>query len=202
MQKEAQRNRVSRRQIVHDVIRPHISPGDVVVDYGCGPGYMAVEAALFAKCVIACDVSEGALACARVLNGAPNIRYVNVIRASEYEGVADLAYSFAVAQHLRDAVLSEALRTVHHMLRPGGRLLMHVVINGVGWKSEADWLGDTSLRGRVKLRCGLDCFSRSPERMLSLAEGAGFSHCRFLPLAGLTSVHDDVAHQHLLYCQA
>jgi SAM-dependent methyltransferase len=202
VEKEARRNMICRGQIVRDVIRPHISASNVVVDYGCGPGYMAVEAARFAKRVIACDVSEGVLACARVLNGASNIQYVNVSWTSQNRGVADLAYSFAVALHLRDSVLSEMLRAIHRVMRPGGRLLLHAVVNAVGLKTEAEWVGDRSFRGRLNLRYALNCFSRSPEQVVSLAEGAGFSHCQLLPLANLTSVDDYAAKQHLLTCLA
>jgi SAM-dependent methyltransferase len=197
---EAERNFRSRAQIANDIIRPHVAPADTVVDFGCGPGYMAWHVSRFVKRVLACDISDGALACARALNWAANIDYVNARRLADQPECADLIYSFAVAQHVRDAVLGEILSTMHRILRPGGILLMHVVVNGSGWRTESEWVTDASAYGRLRLKYGLNCFSRTPEQILGLAERSGFADCQLLPLANLTQVEDDVAGQHLLSC--
>jgi SAM-dependent methyltransferase len=202
--KEADRNFRSRARLAEDVIRPHVAPTDTVIDYGCGPGYMAMHISRFARRVIACDISEGTLACARVLNGAANIDYINVRhlgRLDHRQSCADLIYSFATAQHLRDAALQEILRTMYGLLRPGGILLMHVVLNGNGWKEESDWARDASTRGRLRLRYGLNCFSRASEQVLGFARTAGFAECQLLPMASLTRERD-LAGQHLLLCRA
>jgi SAM-dependent methyltransferase len=198
--KEARRNASSRSRIADEVIRPYVGPTDSVVDYGCGPGYMAFRVARFAKRVIGCDISEGTLTCARVLNSAENIDYINSRQLAGQHRIANLVYSFAVAQHVRDSVLSEILRAIRRILCPGGILLMHIVVNGAGWKSESESLNDKSLRGRIRLKYGLNCFSRSPDQVLTLAQGAGFSDCRLMPMAQITRVDDDVARQHLLSC--
>jgi SAM-dependent methyltransferase len=185
-----------------EVIRPYVSSTDTVVDYGCGPGYAAFHVARMARRVIACDISDGALASARVLNSAGNIEYVNARELANRQHIADLVYSFALAQHVKDAVLSEILRTIHRLLRPKGALLMHVVINADGWRSESESANDRSLRGRLRLKYGLNCFSRSPGEVLGLAQEAGFAGCQLLSMAGITRVDDDVAGQHLLLCRA
>ncbi len=200
VRKEASRNSSSRSQLAEEIIRPYISSTDTVVDYGCGAGYMAFHTARFAKRVIGCDISDGALACARVLNSADNVEYVNPRPLANRERIADLVYSFAMAQHVADAVLSEILRTIHRILRPQGNLLMHIVVNGKGWRSESESVNDKSIRGRLRLKYGLNCFSRSPEQVLGLAQGAGFNGCKLLPMAQFTRLDDDVARQHLLLC--
>jgi len=200
IRREARRNSSSRSQLVDEIIRPYISPADTVVDYGCGAGYMAFHMARFARRVIGCDISDGALACARVLNGAQNIEYLNPRQLAEQQPTADLVYSIAMAQHMMDSALSEILRFIRRLLRPRGTLLMHVVVNGQGWRSESESVNDKSLRGRLRLKCGLNCFSRSPDQVLGLARDAGFSGCRLMPMAQITQVDDDVARQHLLLC--
>lgn len=201
VQAEAARNASSRCRIVEQVIRPYLRQTYTAVDYGCGPGYMAVCAAHFAKSVIACDISAGALACAQALNAARNVEYASPRRLAERAGFADVAYSFALAQHLTDAALSEVLLGIRRMLRAGGVLLMHVVICGEGgWKSEAEWISDRTMRGRLALKFGLNCFTRSPSQILDLAWKAGFADPELLPMGKFTDVDDDVARQHLLRC--
>jgi SAM-dependent methyltransferase len=170
------------------------------VDYGCGPGYAAFHVARLAKRVIGCDISDGALACARVLNSADNIEYVTPRDLANRQRVADLVYSFALAQHVTDAVLSEILRAIHRLLRAKGTLLMHIVVNADGWRSESELVNDQSLAGRLRLKYGLNCFSRSPDQVLGLAKEAGFVDGELLSMARITRVDDDVAAQHLLLC--
>ncbi len=199
IKREHQRNRESRRQLFEEVVLPHVRAEHTVLDYGCGPGYLAAATAKVVHQVVGCDISAGALACARTLNPGVNIRYVDVTTDGWSSGImADVAYSFAVAQHVRDTVLQQILRTVREMLKPGGLLLMHVIIDAPGWRSEADWLGDNSMVGRVKLKYGLNCFSRTADQVIGLAETAGFHGCQIKPMSEFTFVDDDIAREHIL----
>ncbi|HEX4832223.1 MAG TPA: class I SAM-dependent methyltransferase [Trebonia sp.] len=151
---EADRNRRSRQVLCDELIAPLLPPGARVVDYGCGPGYLAAAVARRAGRVDAVDISRGVLACARALNGARNIAYQT---PGDYrpDGAADLAYSFAVAQHLRTEALTGMLRLLAAALRPGGILLVHFAMAGeLGYRTEGQSLADGSLAGRAKLRYG------------------------------------------------
>jgi SAM-dependent methyltransferase len=197
---EDARSRQSRRILADDLIAPLLAPGALVVDYGCGPGYLAAAVARHAAHVAAVDISPGALACARVLNGRINITYQtpDQFRAS---GVpVDLAYSFAVAQHLRTTVLSSALATLARALRPGGTLLLHFAVPGeCGYRTERQWLSDDSPAGRARLRYGLNCFGRSAAEMASLVTRCGFGEVATEPLGGRVTIDgDDLADQYLL----
>ena len=72
---EAERNRRSRQILADELIVPHQTAGARLLDYGCGPGYLAAAVARQAGHVDAVDISRGVLACARALNGAPNITF-------------------------------------------------------------------------------------------------------------------------------
>src|SRR4029079_16537731 len=95
---------VESRQHIYDlVVKPHLNPGDMVMDYGCGPGFLSRAIAPNVRRVYSCDISDGALACARVLNSAPKLEYV--VADSEGlsripDGGVDLVVSFALVQHL------------------------------------------------------------------------------------------------------
>ena len=104
---EDARNRRSRQILAETLIAPHLTPTARVLDYGCGPGYLAAAVAREAAHVDAVDISRGALACARVLNGRPNVTYRTPEEFRAAGGQVDLAYSFAVVQHLRTVVLEQ-----------------------------------------------------------------------------------------------
>jgi SAM-dependent methyltransferase len=149
--------------------------------------------------VDAVDISRGVLACARVLNGRPNITYQTPDEFRAGGGRVDLAYSFAVVQHLRTAAAERALRLLAAALRPGGLLLLHFAVPGEVWRTEAQWLADGSLAGRARLRYGLNCFGRSTAEMVDLATRHGFTEAVARPLSGTISVPgDDIPGQHLL----
>jgi ArsR family transcriptional regulator len=98
-----------------------------VVDIGCGDGYLAIEAASWARQVIAVDRSAAVLARARGLAGRRRVRNV-VWKRGEMEQLplaaesVDVALLSQVLHHAEDpaAVLVEASR----VLRPGGRILV------------------------------------------------------------------------------
>lgn len=198
---EAERNRVTREQIVNDVIAPHLRHDYRILDYGCGPGYMARAASKLVRQVDGVDISEGALACARILNPRANICYFNV-ESDDFrnvpDGTYDLAYSFAVVQHVTDAMCAQILRTIALKLKPGAPLLLHLVLDDARWRTEEEWRRDATLRGRLRFRYGLRCFRRTADQVKKLLLETGFAELAVDPIRTKSSVVDDVAAQHLV----
>ena len=195
------RNRKSRQSLADQLIAPHLTPESRVLDYGCGPGYLASAVAGQSAQVHAVDISRGVLACARALNGAPNITFSTPDEFRATGTRVDLAYSFAVIQHLRTEVLADVLGRLAEAVRPGGTLLLHFAVpDEVQWRTEEDWRADGSLANRAKLRYALNCFGRSAGEMSGLVAGSGFTDVTVRPLSGNVTVpgDTDIPHQHLL----
>jgi SAM-dependent methyltransferase len=141
------------------------------------------------------------LACARAINGAPNISYLRPGQLGPEPGQIDLAYSFAVIQHLGTEVLEQVLSLLAGAVRPDGVLLLHFAVpDQVQWRTEGQWRSDPSLATRAKLRYGLNCFGRSVAEMTDLVARNGFTDVTVRPLSGSITVpcDDDVLDQHLL----
>ncbi|MHB1593662.1 MAG: class I SAM-dependent methyltransferase [Streptosporangiaceae bacterium] len=173
---ETERNRRSREILAETFVGPHLTPLARVLDYGCGPGYMARALAEFAHHVDTVDISRGVLECAKVLNERSNMTYMRPDEL-DVKPKADLAYSFAVAQHLSTDALVRMLRRLADQIRSGVILLLHFGVPGQqGWRTESDVEG-ASFAGR-----------------------SGFSDIVIRPLRGTLSVpgDDDIANQHLL----
>lgn len=202
IRREAERNRQSRRALADSLVIPYLTRADHVLDYGCGPGYMAYAVAGMVEHVDAVDISRGVLACAKALNSRSNISYLMPGEFTRCEGTVDLAYSFAVVQHLETQMLADMVSMLARKIRPDGILLLHFAIPGGhgGWRTEAQWTADESLVGRAKLRYGLNCFGRSADEMAALVSNAGFVDVVIRPLAGSLTVpgDDDITKQHLL----
>ena len=192
----------SRRKIYDQILEGRLKPDDVVLDYGCGPGFLAKTVAQHVSKIYACDISAGALACARVLNSAPNLEYVMAdpsgIAAIPDAGV-DVIYSFAVVQHVSDEIYKIVLENCRQKLKPGGSLILHIQLIGDGWRTEKEWKGDTSLKGKIKYKYGLHCFARPESVHRESAELSGFTDIRIESVAELVEEHfDDICSQHLL----
>lgn len=198
---ENDRNRESRQALVDAIIAPYMSEAAQVIDYGCGPGYMAHAVAERVDHVDAVDISRGVLACAKVLNGRANISYLTPEELWRAASMADLAYSFAVVQHLRTEALVGALGLLADKIRHGGILLLHFAVpSQEGWRTQADWEADQSIACRTKLRYGLNCFGRSAQEMKALVSANGFADITVQSLDGSITLpaDDDIAGQHLL----
>ena len=195
---EDARNRRTRQLLADSVIAPHLTAGTRVLDYGCGPGYLAAAVATHAGHVDAVDISRGVLACARTLNGRPNVTYRTPDEFRANGGQVDVAYSFAVVQHLRTEVLEDVLSRVAAALRPGGLLLLHFATTDNGYRTEDQWLADRSMAGRVRLRYGLNCFARTPADMTARLSRFGFTVDQVGPLSAVLSGPDDISDQLLL----
>lgn len=143
----------------------HLLPPLRVADIGCGEGYLAIEAAKFARRVVAIDRSAPVLARARQLavrRGASNIvwRRGDIEKLPLRNGAVDVALLSQALHHAADPgrALAEAARVVV----PGGRVLvLDLRRHGERWTRER--LGDrwpgfepTELE-RLLAAAGLEC---------------------------------------------
>ncbi len=200
LEAEYRRNRDSRLKIRDQILAPFLASAETVIDYGCGPGFLAASVAELGKDVTAVDISHGVLACANIINKRSNLSYIHhsSLNALRSESI-DLVYSFAVIQHVTDEVLANILRETQRLLKPDGKLVLHIVLEETGWRSQADWEADRTLRGRVKLNYGLNCFSRTEAMFHDALSASGFEKVKIQAIQGLCSEHfDDICGQHLL----
>lgn len=180
----------SRRDIYQQILRPHLEEEYTVLEYGCGPGFVAKAVSPHVKKVFACDISTGALACGEIINESENIEYVVAdekgLSAIKDESL-DAIYSFAVIQHITDEVFEIVLENCHQKLKKGGKLVLHIQLKDETWKTENEWKSDESLKGKIKYKYGLHCFGRTKERHEELVSKYGFSNIEFEDLTDLTN---------------
>jgi SAM-dependent methyltransferase len=105
----------------------HLLPPLDVADLGCGEGYLTVEAARFAKKVVAVDRSEAVLARAKAAGSRRKLRNVEWRRGElEKLPLKDASVDVALlSQALHHAAHpSRALAEAVRIVRPGGRVLV------------------------------------------------------------------------------
>ena len=202
LETESERNRTSREELANSLLlSSYIRPHDKVLDYGCGPGFLARAVAGLAGEVDACDISRGTIACARLLNPLPNLRYISLLDEKLPSSSYDVIYSFAVIQHVSDEVLSSILSIWLEVMKPGATAILHVVLEGdaPSWRTEKAWRDDKSLRGRLRWRYGLHCFTRSEHSLRGMLERKGFVGVTIQPVSDIATLTsgDDIAGQHL-----
>ncbi len=194
--------KTSREKLMEQLLRGRTGPDDIVLDYGCGPGFLARAVAENVRHIYAADISSGALACARILNCADNLDYILADESgldAIADGSIDTVISFAVIQHISDEIYNLILANCWRKLRPGGRLLFQVQLLEPGWRTEQEWKSDTSIRGKLKFKYGLHCFGRTSEAHLEMVAKHGFVDVRIESIADLvTEKFDDICSQYLL----
>lgn len=124
------------------ILRPVVSPSDVVVDLGCGPGFFTLPLAELTGSdgrVIAVDVQEGMLAMMRTRADAAGLgsRIESLLVVPDgpvTAGPADLALAFWVLHETPDQ--RKFLQNAHDLLKPGGRLLL---VEPIGHVSKRSW---------------------------------------------------------------
>lgn len=192
---EFRRNAASRRELCEKLLCRFLRPDMTVLDFGCGPGFLARETSRRVARVVACDVSRGVIACARHLNPAPNVTYVT-------NGVADLrrvpdasidlVYSFAVLQHLRKRQARAFAEEFARVLKPGGAGVCHTILRAADQANEYDPKG--WMQRRVMLRM---VYYAEDELRAVLAE-AGFADVQVREIAALADINDDIGREQLV----
>jgi len=199
---EYKRNLRSRQMLFKHLISKHISEQSVVMDYGCGPGFLARTVAEKAKKVYAIDISDGVLLCADTINHRDNINYLNVFK-NQTDAIADnsvdLIYSFAVLQHVSANLVDDIFSLFYKKLKENGKLLLHVQLQTQGWKTEKEWKDDNSVRGKLKYEYGLHCFSNTTSFYEEKMEKNGLTFQSLIELSNvLPDPNDHIYHQQLI----
>ena len=202
LEAEYNRNRVTREKIYSFILRPYLDKCFRVLDYGCGPGFLAKTVSANVQKVYAVDISKGVLECAKVINSAENIEYL----LADSNGLScipdrslDVVYSIAVIQHVTNDIFENILKICSEKLRPGGKMVFQVQIEHPKWKTEEECRANTSLLGKVKLRYALHCFSKTSRYFHETLPKYGFDILALESIERLCDEKfDDVCSQHLL----
>ncbi len=192
LQCEYERNLTSRQELCDKLLRRYLRSSMTVLDFGCGPGFLAKAVSAHVRQVVAADVSRGVIACAQALNGAANIRYL-VNTSTDLAAVADasidLVYSFAVIQHLRKEQTAAFFREFARVLRPGGQGVIHFILGRSEVHEHEGWEV-----GRVEVRM----VSFTEEEITGLLHQAGFGDVRVMPVSSLCDLDDNIGSEHLV----
>jgi ubiquinone/menaquinone biosynthesis C-methylase UbiE len=134
---------VVRRSAVLEAL--NLWTGERVLEVGCGGGYLTCEAARFVGPtgrVCAIDISPDQIAAAKqrcAEFGWVECRTADIASPPHGDAEFDAVFAVQVLEYLTD--LDAALRQIHRMLRPGGRL----VIVATDWSS-AVWHSENPSR--------------------------------------------------------
>lgn len=184
----------SRADIYKKILKKYLDETFEVLDYGCGPGFLAKATAPHVKKIFAIDISSGAIACAKIVNAAQNIDYI-VATQTGLEEIAnaslDAVYSFAVVQHLTDEVFEIVLKNCKHKLKSNGQLLLHIQLTDDVWRTEEQWKNDKSVKGKLKYQYGLHCFGRKEEEYVEIVTRNDFDEIKIEKIEDLIQEYSD-----------
>jgi SAM-dependent methyltransferase len=133
-------------------------------DLGCGPGHVARYLHARGVAVSGLDLSPEMVQWARRLNPGIEFRQGDMLSLEVEDGAWDGVAAFYSIIHIPRSQVSEALREIKRVLRPGGLLLLAFHI-GDGVVHFDEWWGQS---------VSLDFVFFRPEEMTGFLESAGF----------------------------
>jgi arsenite methyltransferase len=152
-----------------------LSPGESVIDAGCGPGFLCEEMADAVGPqgrVLGIDRSDDLLAFARGKNTRGWLAYDkgDVLALEVADGAFDVGVSVQVLEYVGD--VGGALAELYRVLRPGGRaLVMDTDWSGVAWPASEPAFAD-----RITAAWDRHCVdSRVPRTLAFRLRAAGFT---------------------------
>jgi trans-aconitate methyltransferase len=203
--REYKRNLSSRQLLYKHVVSNYTTPESVVMDYGCGPGFLAKIVAARTRKLYALDISDGVLLCANTINNRENLSYLNVLKNmanSIPDNSVDLIYSFAVLQHVSRKLVDNIFNLFYNKLKNSGKVLVQVQLLDPSWKTEDEWTADQSLGGKLKYKYGLNCFSNT---MSFYQEKLENNSLKFLSMVEMKELlpyaFDDIYNQQLIIAE-
>jgi ubiquinone/menaquinone biosynthesis C-methylase UbiE len=147
------------------------SPGNKVLEIGCGTGLLATELAKAGRHVVGIDVSNVALERARRRAGDTArvaFQHVEGVKLPQADASFDFAYSIDVFEHLHEADAPTHLAEVRRVLKPGGRY----------WFLTPSRLGSLAATQRFKVEVEVDADVHLKEwtygELAVVLRGAGF----------------------------
>lgn len=194
---EYERNAASRRELRDKLLARHLRPEMTVLDFGCGPGFLAKAVSPHVRRVLACDVSRGVIACARQLNHAENIEYlVNPLADLRLipDASVDLTFSFAVFQHLLREQAAGFFREFARVLKLGGTGVCHVILK----ESGEPRVEDPSRGGWIRRQTNLRMVYYTPDEIREVASRAGLRDVTIRRVDSLAEMGDDIGSEQLL----
>lgn len=201
LEAEYQRNLSSRNEIASKIIKPYISNNYTVLDYGCGPGFLAKAVSNFVKKVYACDISKGVITCAKIINNNKNLDYIILGEKGELtkipKNTVDLIYSFAVIQHVTDEAFRKILNNSFSVLKDGGTAIFHIIVENNLIPLENELSSKKSLINKVKFEYGLNIFNRKKKDVVEMIESYGFIDLKIIPVLSICKIDDDIIKDNL-----
>jgi len=190
LEAELTRNLETRREICEKIVRPHLNSDSAVIDFGCGPGFLAAEIGKHCRTVVGVDVSRGVVACARILSARqPNAEF-RVVQDGRLDwappGSVDLVCTFAVLQHVPDLAMERILAEFLRVLKPGGLAICHIAAGSASSVGNSGGLG----------RFALLMITRTVESILEAARRVGFE-ADAVPVRDVGEIDDDIGRDYL-----
>jgi SAM-dependent methyltransferase len=185
----SRRDVLRRRELVRAALDAR--SGDDVLDVGCGPGFYVselLEAVGAEGSVTGIDQSADMLAvAARRVEGQPNVtlREGSATSLPVADASCDRVLSVQVFEYVDD--VPAALRELHRVLRPGGR----VVLWDVDWQTVSWYARDVDLMHRVLSAWDEHLAHPSlPKTLCAQMRDAGFDDVTMTPHAFATNTLD------------
>ena len=161
-----------RRKLVNQLIIPHAAADASMLDFGCGPGVIAIMAAPHVGKVTAVDVSRGVIAISKALDHPENVEFV-ANRRNDLAFIAseslDLVFSFVVLQHLKPEQVESFLKEFYRVLKPGGKAVLQIKLREQGQPRH-----DPGVGGWLHRRTMLRVVFYTLRQMLQMLKRSGF----------------------------